>query len=142
MYFVSPRSTPVIGAHPRLSAPENASKYVTALSRSLVPREAGIKLRPLSPLGRGMFKRSRSVGKASICRAGVETTRGAGDILVEVRDDGPAHARGEPPGTSSGLGLQIIRTLVTEDLEGEFDLAQEDGWMCARVRFPQRVGEA
>jgi GAF domain-containing protein len=71
----------------------------------------------------------------------VETTRGDEAIVVEVRDDGPTHAPVEPSGPSSGLGLQIIRTLVMEDLEGEFELAQQDGWMRARVRFPQRVGE-
>jgi GAF domain-containing protein len=71
----------------------------------------------------------------------VETTRGGDEIVVEVRDDGPAHAPVAPSGTSSGLGLQIIRTLVMEDLEGQFDLAEQDGWMCARVCFPQRVGE-
>jgi two-component system, sensor histidine kinase PdtaS len=70
----------------------------------------------------------------------VETTQEAGAITVEVRDDGPSHAAAEEPGTGSGLGLQIIRTLVSEDLEGGFALVEQDGWMCARVRFPQRVG--
>jgi two-component sensor histidine kinase len=71
----------------------------------------------------------------------IETEQGDQQITVEVRDDGPAHAPIEPSGTSSGLGLQIIRTLVTEDLSGEFELAEQDGWMCARVCFPQRLGE-
>jgi GAF domain-containing protein len=70
----------------------------------------------------------------------VETTRGDDEIVVEVRDDGPSHMAAEPSGTSSGLGLQIIRTLVTEDLEGCFDLVEQDGWMCAQVCFPQHVG--
>jgi GAF domain-containing protein len=63
-----------------------------------------------------------------------------GMVTVEVRDDGPTH----PPSLaahSSGLGLQIIETLVNEDLGGSFQLVREesDEWMCARVRFPQRV---
>ena len=68
----------------------------------------------------------------------VETTRGDDTITVEVRDDGPSHAHAEPSGSSSGLGLQIIRTLVSEDLAGSFELAQHDGWMHARVTFPRR----
>jgi two-component system, sensor histidine kinase PdtaS len=69
----------------------------------------------------------------------VETTQDDRQITVEVRDDGPAHVPAEPSGSSSGLGLQIIRTLVTEDLAGQFELIEEDGWMRARVSFPQRV---
>ncbi|KPV52179.1 histidine kinase [Kouleothrix aurantiaca] len=68
----------------------------------------------------------------------VETIREPGAILVEVRDDGPSHGPAEASTSNSGLGLQIIRTLVNEDLSGEFELQQRDGWMCARVRFPQR----
>jgi len=73
-------------------------------------------------------------------RVVVETIQNDGQVTVEVRDDGPSHIRAEPSGSSSGLGLQIIRTLVTEDLAGSFDLSQQDGWMRARVSFPQRVG--
>lgn len=61
--------------------------------------------------------------------------------IVEVRDDGPSHVPSEEPSSGSGLGLQIIRTLVTEDLQGVFELARHDGWMCARVVFPQRPGD-
>ncbi len=69
----------------------------------------------------------------------VETQREHGTVLVEVRDDGPSHGPGESIASSSGLGLQIIRTLVNEDLAGDFELLERGGWMCARVRFPQRV---
>jgi GAF domain-containing protein len=70
----------------------------------------------------------------------IDTTQDAGMITVEVRDDGPSHAATDDPGSGSGLGLQIIRTLVHEDLAGSFALGEEDGWMRARVRFPQHVG--
>jgi two-component sensor histidine kinase len=69
----------------------------------------------------------------------VETSQEDGMNLVEVRDDGPSHAPLEESSSGSGLGLQIIRTLVMEDLEGSFELVAQDGWMCARVRFPQHV---
>jgi GAF domain-containing protein len=70
----------------------------------------------------------------------VETTQVGELITVEVRDDGPAHARADtPPANSgSGLGLQIIRTLVSDDLQGEFLFAQDASWTRASVRFPQR----
>ncbi|WP_255603086.1 sensor histidine kinase [Oscillochloris sp. ZM17-4] len=63
-----------------------------------------------------------------------------GMVTVKVRDDGPTHP--PPPAShSSGLGLQIIETLVHEDLGGNFLLFREEdgGWMCARVQFPQRM---
>jgi two-component sensor histidine kinase len=62
-------------------------------------------------------------------------------VTVEIRDDGPAHQQAETLLVSSGLGLQIIRTLVTSDLEGEFDLLHNESWTVARVRFPHRVSE-
>ncbi|HWQ14183.1 MAG TPA: GAF domain-containing protein [Roseiflexaceae bacterium] len=73
----------------------------------------------------------------------IETTQDGDDITVEVRDDGPSQQREEPaPSTSgSGLGLQIIRTLVTQDLHGHFELFQQDGWTTARLCFPQRETE-
>jgi two-component system, sensor histidine kinase PdtaS len=58
-----------------------------------------------------------------------------------VRDDGPLHPQAPRPSHSSGLGLQIIETLVSEDLGGSFRLArdEEQGWMRACVSFPQRI---
>jgi len=71
----------------------------------------------------------------------VETTQDDEKITIEVRDDGPSHAPVEELGPSSGLGLQIIRTLVTEDLGGDFELVEQEGWMRARVWFPQRIAD-
>nr|WP_083778633.1 GAF domain-containing protein [Oscillochloris trichoides] len=61
-------------------------------------------------------------------------------VMVNVRDDGPSHPP-PPISHSSGLGLQIIETLVNEDLGGRFQLFREENgeWMCAQVRFPQRT---
>ncbi|HEU5088744.1 MAG TPA: GAF domain-containing protein [Roseiflexaceae bacterium] len=65
-----------------------------------------------------------------------------GIVTVEVRDDGPTRKQGEPHASSSGLGLQIINTLVKSDLDGEFELCHDDSeWTCARVRFPHRVSD-
>jgi GAF domain-containing protein len=69
----------------------------------------------------------------------VDTQLSEESIIVEVRDDGPSHDAPSEPSTGSGLGLQIIRTLVIEDLEGRFDLYRQNGWMHARIEFPRRV---
>lgn len=57
-----------------------------------------------------------------------------GDVRVSVRDNG----KGLPPGfdveTGSNLGLQIVRTLVTKDLNGTLEL-HSDGGTTATVRF-------
>lgn len=73
-------------------------------------------------------------------RVEVEATLSQGMVTVEVRDDGPRHPPPRPA-HSSGLGLQIIETLVHEDLNGEFRLERDEaaGWTRARVRFPQRT---
>jgi len=73
----------------------------------------------------------------------IETSEQDGMIAVEVRDDGPSRvaspesATAESSGGGSGLGLHIIRTLVQDDLQGEFSLAIGEEWTVARVRFPR-----
>jgi len=58
----------------------------------------------------------------------------SGEVRVSVRDDG----KGLPPGfnveTHSKLGLQIVRTLVTKDLNGSMEL-YSNGGTTATVRF-------
>jgi GAF domain-containing protein len=73
-------------------------------------------------------------------RIEVEAVLKHGQVVVEVRDDGPRHPA-PPPRQSSGLGLQIIETLVKGDLNGSFSLTRdvEAGWTRARICFPQRI---
>lgn len=75
-------------------------------------------------------------------RIEVEAVLEQGRVFMEVRDDGPRHPP-PPPRPSSGLGLQIIETLVKSDLDGSFVLIRDEaaGWMRAQVRFPQRIIE-
>jgi GAF domain-containing protein len=74
-------------------------------------------------------------------RAEIEATLVDGVVTVDVRDDGPQHPPPQPGKRSSGLGLQIIETLVNNDLSGSFALNHdlEEGWTVARVCFPQRI---
>ncbi len=68
----------------------------------------------------------------------IQTSSDGECIHVDVLDDGPSRGATPPSGIGGGLGLQIIQTLVTGDLEGEFDLSAENGWTSASVCFPQR----
>jgi GAF domain-containing protein len=74
-------------------------------------------------------------------RLEIEATLDGDHVIVEIRDDGPLHPRPEESPSSSGLGLQIIETLVSDDLGGAFTLLHEPGeeWMHAQVRFPNRM---
>jgi two-component system, sensor histidine kinase PdtaS len=64
-----------------------------------------------------------------------------GVVTIEVADDGPIRRQPETAPPSSGLGLQIIRTLISSDLEGEFELFRRDDWMVAQAIFPHRISE-
>lgn len=62
-------------------------------------------------------------------------------VMLEVRDDGPTHPPTVPVTTNSGLGIQIIQTLVGDDMGGSFELLREPGddWTRARLIFPHRL---
>ncbi len=72
----------------------------------------------------------------------IEISAADGMASVEVCDDGPLHGPKPAHTGGSGLGLQIIRTLVTGDLAGSFNLhTKENGWTSACVCFPQHLNE-
>ena len=64
--------------------------------------------------------------------------RSARELLVTVHDDGQGVPEGFCAEQSSRLGLQIVRTLVTSDLDGEFGLQPgAHGGTDAWVRLPE-----
>jgi two-component sensor histidine kinase len=75
--------------------------------------------------------------------------RAEGHVAVELRDEKEAlviviwdDGRGVGPGFDrrheGSLGLQIVRTLVRDDLKGEFEIRnREDGGVRATVTFPK-----
>jgi GAF domain-containing protein len=69
-------------------------------------------------------------GRARGCVA-VSLRRTPGQLEVEVRDDGV----GLSEGSSRQLGLEIVETLVREDLAGAWSLAGNDG-TTARITIP------
>jgi two-component sensor histidine kinase len=48
--------------------------------------------------------------------------------MICIRDDGHMRSRHLPPYKGSGMGQQMVRTLVQSDLHGEFDFAIVAGW--------------
>ncbi len=71
----------------------------------------------------------------------IDTKVSDGVVTVEVRDNGPSYRNDVVSTSKSGLGLQIIQTLVSNDLDGEFELSSDASWTYARVRFPHRISE-
>ncbi len=71
----------------------------------------------------------------------VEAIVEAEHVLLEIRDDGPMHPPAPRSSNGSGLGLQIIETLASDDLGGDFALVHEPGdmWTRARVLLARRV---
>ncbi len=65
-----------------------------------------------------------------------------GRTQIEVRDNG----RGYPPGfnletSKTGLGIQIVKTLVTKDLQGIFRVENINGWATATIIFNSVYGQ-
>jgi two-component sensor histidine kinase/putative methionine-R-sulfoxide reductase with GAF domain len=65
-----------------------------------------------------------------------------GRTQIEIRDNG----KGYPPNfdintSNTGLGLQIVRTLVTKDLQGSFRMENINGWATATIIFNSVYGQ-
>lgn len=60
-----------------------------------------------------------------------------GGVLVRVQDNGSGLGEGFDPNRNSGLGLQIVRTLVEKDLRGSIRMDSESG---TRVEFTISLG--
>ncbi len=65
----------------------------------------------------------------------VAITEGTGSVTVMIADDGRGLAPDFRLETQSGLGMQIVRTLVENDLHGHFQLTSNHG-AVATLRFP------
>jgi signal transduction histidine kinase len=67
----------------------------------------------------------------------LSATRNGDDLEVRVRDDGRGLPPGFDPAASTGLGLQIVRTLVDSELGGTLSLRPEPGGGTrASLRLP------
>ena len=61
---------------------------------------------------------------------------GGDEVRIEVRDEGGQLPADFDLERKSGLGLQIVRTLVEDDLKGHFEL-RADGGVSAEIVFPK-----
>ena len=68
----------------------------------------------------------------------VEPRRGEWQLVVDVVDEGPGIAPYVDPFATSRLGLQIVRTLVTDELGGRLELGPGPAGVgtCARMVIP------
>ena len=64
----------------------------------------------------------------------VQLQYSAGECVVIVDDDGVGNLRTQ--GASRGLGLQIVETLVNDDLKGRFEFITSPAGTKAIIRFP------
>jgi two-component sensor histidine kinase len=63
-------------------------------------------------------------------------------VLITIDDDGHGLPDDFNPSAPASLGLQIARTLVTEDLQGALDLLDNDnGGTMAKISFPKAIFE-
>jgi two-component sensor histidine kinase len=68
---------------------------------------------------------------------GVELKAGEETLTVSVIDDGVGLVETDADAASSSLGLEIVRTLVSEDLKGSFSLTPGKRGTQAVIRLPR-----
>jgi two-component sensor histidine kinase len=79
----------------------------------------------------------RGVSEGNLCVSLIDE----GDyVIITISDDGAGLPDNFDPAHLSSLGLQIARTLVTEDLQGSFDLlSNPHGGTTAKITFPKAL---
>ena len=75
----------------------------------------------------------RAGDPAAQAQVWVTAERSGAQLLVTVADAGPGLPEGTDPFAGSSLGLQIVRTLVTEELGGTLELHDRPGGGLAAV---------
>ena len=69
-------------------------------------------------------------------RLSIELQRYSNEGLITISDDGVGLPEGFDLSTSSNLGLQIVRTLIENELKGELKLESSQQGTEAKLRFP------
>src|SRR5262249_54866018 len=74
----------------------------------------------------------------------VRLTEQGDSLYIEIADDGRGLPDEFDPIRQGGLGLQIVRSLVREDLKGEFELMRNTSGNGVRavVSFPKWIAKA
>jgi len=68
-------------------------------------------------------------------RLSIRVEQADGDVSVIIQDDGPGFPKSFDPDKDGNLGLTIVRTLVKDELKGQFEIACSRG-TSAKVTFP------
>ncbi|MDQ7836161.1 MAG: PAS domain S-box protein [Humidesulfovibrio sp.] len=63
----------------------------------------------------------------------------AGQVSLEVEDDGPGLPEGLDPDNAESLGMKLIRGLVRHQLRGELRIAQANPGVCVGIRFRPHI---
>jgi len=58
-----------------------------------------------------------------------------GRTQIEIRDNGEGYPSDFDPTKTKGLGLQIVHTLVTKDLQGKLSFENVNGYATATINF-------
>lgn len=75
-------------------------------------------------------------------RIDVDVERAGELVRLRVSDDGVGLPEGFDPERDGGLGVQIVKTLVRNDLRGSYSLAMHDGRTVATISFPSALPPA
>jgi len=137
-------------ASANLAPPEFRLRLSVSAERILVPsRQATILALVVNELVSNVFKHGfirRGEGRILIGAAEQDSL-----VTLSIADDGPGLPNGFDAETSEGLGLSLVRTLVSADLRGTFtlrrsflpsDLLQLEAASSGEVRDEYQVGSA
>ncbi|TCS77510.1 sensor histidine kinase [Pectinatus cerevisiiphilus] len=69
---------------------------------------------------------------------GLAITKTQDKYVLDLYDDGPGLPEGFEKRRSHSLGLQIVRTLIEDDMNGKFELYNNNG-THARITIPQNI---
>ncbi len=73
-------------------------------------------------------------------RVTVEAVQEQNQVILTVRDSGPGYPEPVITGQETGVGLDLLRNLVRQNLRGQMILRNENG-AVAEVRFPLMIGQ-
>jgi two-component sensor histidine kinase len=69
---------------------------------------------------------------------GLTITRTTDKYILDLYDDGPGLPEGFEKKQSKSLGLQIVKTLIEDDMNGKFELYNSNG-THAKITIPQNI---
>ncbi len=69
---------------------------------------------------------------------GLDITTNNDNYLIDIYDNGTGIPESFKPQASKSLGLQIVRTLIEDDLNGTFELYNDHG-THAKIKIPRKV---